>query len=101
VHAGEYGFRAFSERTWSTAGLALPSSHALVAFAGAAMLARLYPRARWVGYVLAAGCGVTRVLAHAHFLSDVVMAAGLGWVVAYVMTRRWPTDALADVPGSS
>jgi membrane-associated phospholipid phosphatase len=54
-----------------------------------------------VGYVLAAGCGVTRVLAHAHFLSDVVMAAGLGWVVAYVMTRRWPTDALADVPGSS
>jgi membrane-associated phospholipid phosphatase len=101
VHAGEYGFRAFFERTWSTAGLALPSSHALVAFAGAAMLARLYPRARWVGYVLAAGCGVTRVLTHAHFLSDVVMAAGLGWVVAYVMTRRWPTDALADVPGSS
>jgi membrane-associated phospholipid phosphatase len=101
VHAGEYGFRAFFERTWSTAGLALPSSHVLVAFAGAAMLARLYPRARWVGYVLAAGCGVTRVLAHAHFLSDVVMAAGLGWVVAYVMTRRWPTDALADVPGSS
>lgn len=90
VHAGEYGFRAFSERTWSTAGLALPSSHALVAFAGAAMLARLYPRARWVGYVLAAGCGVTRVLAHAHFLSDVVMAAGLGWVVAFALTRRWP-----------
>lgn len=90
IHGGEYGFRAFAERTWSTAGLALPSSHALVAFAGAAMLARLYPRARWVGYVLAAGCGITRVLARAHFLSDVVLAAGLGWVVAYVMTRRWP-----------
>jgi len=46
VHEGLYGFRPFDERSWSTAGLALPSSHAMVAFAGAAMLARLYPRAR-------------------------------------------------------
>lgn len=89
IHGGEYGFRAFAERTWSTAGLALPSSHALVAFAGAAMLARLYPRARWVGYALAAGCGITRVMARAHFLSDVAMAAGLGWIVAFALTRRW------------
>lgn len=100
IHDGEYGFRAFAERTWSTAGLALPSSHALVAFAGAAMLARLYPRARWVGYVLAAGCGITRVLARAHFLSDVVLAAGLGWVVAYVLTRRWPAEATGASPAA-
>lgn len=90
VHEGLYGFRPFDERTWSTAGLALPSSHAMVAFAGAAMLARLYPRARWVGYVLAAGCGVTRVLARAHFLSDVALGAGLGWIVAWAVARRWP-----------
>lgn len=95
IHDGEYGFRAFSERTWSTAGLALPSSHTLVAFAGAAMLARLYPRARWVGYTLAVGCGVTRVLAHAHFLSDVVLAAGLGWVVAFALDRRWSANGNA------
>lgn len=90
VHDGLYGFRDFAERTWSTAGLALPSSHALVAFGGAAMLARLYPRARWVGYVLAAGCAITRVLAQAHFVSDVVLAAGLGWIVAWMLARRWP-----------
>lgn len=101
IHEGEYGFRAFSERTWSTAGLALPSSHALVAFAGAAMLARLYPRARWVGYALAAGCAATRVLARAHFLSDVVMAAGMGWIVAFALTRRWPADAGTVTAGSS
>ena len=53
------------------------------------MLARLYPRARWVGYTLAVGCAVTRVLAHAHFLSDTVMAAGMGWIVAFALTRRW------------
>lgn len=95
VHGGEYGFRAFADRTWSTSGLALPSSHTLVAFAGAAMLARLYPRARWVGYTLAAGCALSRVMAHAHFLSDTVMAAGLGWVVAFALDRRWPVAGSA------
>lgn len=96
AHDGLYGFRDFADRTWSTSGLALPSSHTLVAFAGAAMLARLFPRARWVGYTLAAGCAMTRVMARAHFLSDVVLAAGLGWVVAFVLTRRWsPADDVA------
>lgn len=89
VHDGAYGFRAFADHTLSTAGLALPSSHTLVAFGGAAMLARLFPRARGVGYTLAVGCAATRVLARAHFLSDVVLAAGLGWIVAFVLTRRW------------
>lgn len=89
VHEGLYGFREFADRTFSTSGLAMPSSHTLVAFAGAAMLARLYPRARWVGYVLAAGCGVSRVMARAHFVSDVVLAAGCGWIVAFLLAKRW------------
>lgn len=88
IHEGAYGFRAWSERTWSGAGLSLPSSHAAVAFGGAAMLAVLFPRARWVGYVLAAGCGLTRVLAGAHFVSDVLMAAGIGWLTAWWLDRR-------------
>lgn len=75
THEGEYVFRAFSERTFSTGGLALPSSHTMVAFGGAAMLACMFPRTRWVWYVLAAGCGLTRILARAHFLSDVVVGA--------------------------
>lgn len=97
TNGGEWGFRPFAEQTWSTSGLALPSSHALVAFAGAAMLARVYPRARWVGYTLAAGCAVTRVMARAHFVSDVVLAAGLGWIVAFVLARRWPVDEVPTV----
>lgn len=91
-HDGLHGFRDFADQTWSTSGLALPSSHVLVAFGGAAMLARLYPRARWVGYTLAIGCALTRVMARAHFLSDVVLAAGLGWIVAFALTRRWSAD---------
>lgn len=93
LHDGLYGFRPFDERTWSTSGLALPSSHTMVAFAGAAMLARLYPRARWVGYALAAGCGITRVMSRAHFASDVALGAGVGWLVTWAIARRWPPEA--------
>jgi membrane-associated phospholipid phosphatase len=92
VHEGLYGFRPFDERTFSTSGLAFPSSHTMVAFAGAAMLARLYPRARWVGYTLAVGCAVSRVLSRAHFVSDVVLGAGMGWLAAWAIARRWPPD---------
>jgi membrane-associated phospholipid phosphatase len=95
IHDGLYGFRPWDERTWSGAGLAFPSSHAAVAFGGAAMLARLFPRARWVGYALAAGCAATRVAARAHFVSDVVFAAGLGWLVSWALWRKWAPRAFA------
>jgi membrane-associated phospholipid phosphatase len=88
LNDGAFGFRPWGERTWSGGGLAFPSSHAAVAFGGAFMLAFLFPRARWVGYALAAGCGLTRILAGAHFVSDVVMGAVLGWVVAYLLASR-------------
>jgi membrane-associated phospholipid phosphatase len=87
LNDGAYGFRAWDERTWSGSGLAFPSSHAAVAFGGAFMLGRLFPRARWVGYVLAIGCGLTRIGARAHFVSDVVFAAGLGWLVSWALMR--------------
>jgi undecaprenyl-diphosphatase len=60
----------------------MPSSHALVAFAGAAALARLFPRATPIWYALAVGCGITRLLSGAHFLSDVVVGALIGVSVA-------------------
>lgn len=87
VHAGAYVFRSFSDHPLSSAGLALPSSHALVAFAAAAMLSRLYPRARWLWLALAGGCALTRVFAHAHFLSDVTLSAVLGYAVAEILWR--------------
>jgi membrane-associated phospholipid phosphatase len=79
---GEYVFRPFSERTFSTGGLGMASSHAMVAFAAAAILARIFPRTGWVWWALAWGCAFTRVAAGAHFLSDVAVAAVGGWLVA-------------------
>lgn len=90
---GEYVFRPFAERTFSTGGLGMPSSHALVAFGAAAVLSRVFPRAWMVWWGLAWGCGLSRVAAGAHFLSDVVVAAVLGWVVGALVWRWRARDA--------
>jgi membrane-associated phospholipid phosphatase len=89
---GEYLFRPFSERPFSTGGLGMPSSHALVAFGAAAILSRLFPRAWIVWWTLAWGCALTRVAAGAHFFSDVVAAAVLGWLVGAALWRLRPAD---------
>jgi membrane-associated phospholipid phosphatase len=89
LHAGEWVFRSFAERPFSTSALGLPSSHVMVAFGGAAVLARLFPRAAPVAYLLAAGCGLTRVLSRGHFLSDVVAGAVAGWAVGALLWRRF------------
>ena len=89
VHAGHWVFRAWSEHTFSTAGLATPSSHTMVAFGAATMASRIFPRLRWMFYALAWGCAATRVLAQAHFLSDVTFGAMLGWAVAWGLWIEW------------
>ncbi|HEV8598670.1 MAG TPA: phosphatase PAP2 family protein [Gemmatimonadales bacterium] len=87
LHAGAYFYRSFSERPLDSHDLGFPSSHVVVAFAGAAVLARLFPRAGAVAYSLALGCAVTRVLAQAHFASDVVAGGILGWAVGAWLGR--------------
>jgi len=85
---GEYVFRPFTDRPFYTGGLGMPSSHSLVAFGAAAILSRLFPRARWIWWGLAWGCGLTRVAAGRHFFSDVVVAAIVGWLVG-ALVWRW------------
>lgn len=84
-----YAFRAFSDGPFSNRGLGMPSSHTLVAFAAAAMLAARFPRAAGAFYLMAVGCALTRVMANAHYLSDTVAAACLGWAVAQLLVARW------------
>jgi membrane-associated phospholipid phosphatase len=95
LHDGAYVFRAFRDRPFYTGDIGFPSSHAMVAFAGAAVLARLFPRTAPVVYLLAAGCGLTRILAHAHFASDVVAGAIAGWVVVALLWR-WLGPSSSD-----
>jgi membrane-associated phospholipid phosphatase len=94
---GVYSFRPFTERTFSTGGLGMPSSHALVAFGAAAVLSRIFPRAWPVWWFLAWGCGLSRVAAGAHFLSDIVVAAVVGWLMgAWIWTWRRAEGATRD-----
>lgn len=80
---GEYVFRSWSEDPWSTAGLGMPSSHTMVAFAAATALARILPGAGNVWYALAAGCAITRVLDRAHFFSDIMLGMLFGWSIGW------------------
>lgn len=93
---GEYVFRSWAEQPFHTGGLGLPSSHAAVAFAAVAMLARLFPRARYVWYALGIGCAFSRVAAGAHFLSDVVMSGIIGFAVVALIWRRFAPGIPAE-----
>jgi membrane-associated phospholipid phosphatase len=85
AHDGAWVFRPFLERPFDTGGLGLPSSHAMVAFAGASMAAALLPRTAPVWLLWAAGCAATRVLTQAHFTSDVVVAGIAGALVTQLL----------------
>lgn len=97
---GAHVFRPWSEQPFATAQLGLPSSEAAVAFAAAAVLARLFPQAWPIWYALATGCALTRVASGAHFMSDAVLAALVGYVATLILWRR-PGFAGTKVVGSS
>jgi membrane-associated phospholipid phosphatase len=77
----------------SDAGIdsSFPSSHSVVAWSAAAVLAGEYP-SRWsqlLIYSAAASVGVTRVLGQQHFPSDVLVGSAAGWLVGrYVYRHR-------------
>ncbi|MCS7033280.1 MAG: glycosyltransferase [Phycisphaerae bacterium] len=67
--------------------LSFPSGHASLAFALAGALAMLWPRGRWVFLTVATLTALERVAENAHWLSDVVVAAGFGLAMAWVAAR--------------
>ena len=82
-----YAFRSFADHPFSSRGLGFPSSHAVVAFGAAEILSRMFPRARVVWYAAAVACAFSRLLAHAHYLSDVVAGAAIGVAAGWVVWR--------------
>jgi membrane-associated phospholipid phosphatase len=73
--------------------LSFPSGHTTMAFAMAACLAINLPRWRYPFYLWAALCGVERVTENAHYVSDVLVGAGVGTLSAYLV--HWAERALA------
>lgn len=69
--------------TWGEGGSQLqsfPSAHSAVAFGLLVALLRYYPRARPIFIAIAIAAGLERMLEGAHYLSDVLCGAGVGWL---------------------
>jgi membrane-associated phospholipid phosphatase len=78
--------------TWFEAGLldrkSFPSAHTITAFALADVFTERYPKHKWVPWVsygLASTIGFSRLTAQAHFPSDIVAGAVLGFVVSHYL----------------
>lgn len=64
-----------------------PSAHTATAVGLALVLYWLYPHGRWLFAAMAAAVAAQRVLGSAHFTSDVLAGAAVGWWCAYGVLR--------------
>jgi membrane-associated phospholipid phosphatase len=89
LHNGAYYFRPFTDRPFHGSEFGMPSSHAIVAFSGAWLLCRIFPRAWPVWLLLAVGCAWSRVAAQAHFFSDVTVGAVAAYFLVALAGGKW------------
>lgn len=77
-----------------------PSGHTTAAFALSTVLDQNL-RAKFgywqtpILYGMAAGCGISRVYDHTHYVSEVIWGAGVGWAVGYWIANK-PRNANAN-----
>ncbi len=67
-----------------------PSGHAAFAFMFATIAGAYFPRWRWLWYVWAAYICAMRMVADAHFLSDVLLGGLIGVLTASLALYWWP-----------
>jgi len=74
---GHLVFAPLRDRLTDWHDLGMASSHAAVAFGAAFAISLMWPRTAPAVILLAIGCAITRLVAGAHFLSDVYVGAVL------------------------
>lgn len=67
----------------------MPSGHTTVSFAGLVMIGMLAPRFKPLTWTLAILIGASRVIEGDHYLSDVILGAFIGMLVADVVKWWW------------
>ncbi len=67
-----------------------PSTHCMIAWSSAAVLASEYngPLTKITAYGLATGLSATRILARQHFPSDVLVGSAVGWMIGRYVAHR-------------
>ena len=76
-----------SARDEASGALTFPSSHTAAAVAFTVVLSHLYPQGRAVFRTLAVACAAQRSLTHAHWLSDVLAGAAVGYAAGHLVWR--------------
>ena len=66
-----------------------PSGHTSTSFALATTIATHYPEYRRHAYSVASLVGISRLFVDAHWLTDVIAGAGLGYASARFVEYRW------------
>jgi membrane-associated phospholipid phosphatase len=84
---GAFQYLGWAER-FTTQTHGGPSSHAAVAFGALVLVGFLWPRTMPLMLLAACGCAATRVVAGAHFLTDVYVGALCGVGCAWVLRPR-------------
>ena len=71
-----------------------PSTHSIIAWSSAAVIASEYDGAMTeiTAYGLATGLSITRILARQHFPSDVLVGSAVGWMVGHYVFRKHHKD---------
>jgi membrane-associated phospholipid phosphatase len=80
-----------SQGSWIRGNGSFPSGHTIAAFSIATVVARRYPRRRWVRYAaygLAGAVAFSRLTLSAHFPSDVLMGAAMGYSISRFAVLR-------------
>jgi membrane-associated phospholipid phosphatase len=94
----QMGTLSFHPFTPSNAYASFPSGHTTSAFAAAMALSLMAPRYGWPLFLGAAAIGLSRVVVHQHYPSDVLAGAAFGSLVAFLMARSAVRRGLALFP---
>jgi len=76
-------------------GQSFPSGHTATAAGMAVALAFMFPRGRWLFFLMALGVGASRVIVHAHFPTDVAAGFILGVIWAWMCHSAMCAPAFA------
>ena len=83
----EFLLKNINVYTYTNDYLSFPSNHTAVAFAGAVVLAKIFPKGAWFLYTLATLIAFSRIYLGVHYPLDVVAGMILGMVVGKVVIK--------------
>lgn len=89
----QWGFRFFATGFHNAS---FPSGHACTIGATVAAMWLMFPRQRFIWLALGVAIACTRIVAEAHYCSDVLVGGYLGAMTTLLLHRYWPTPITPD-----